>query len=275
MGPGASTLICPRCGTSVPSNARFCRNCGLTLTTAANTPSSPPELPTYAAGYGPAATDDYQAQGAGYGQDNPWAPQNAYGQGQNQYHYASPPVGVYTDYGPEEEKPKRHFWRSLWGVLVIGFLLLLVIGVSAVGIYYYPTLCSVGERNNLRDDIALPCGLTFQNHLDRSNSATGKGSQEWVFTVDSTTPAQLQTFYESKLPEGGWTISTAASQSNQAPVGGVIACKSPTAAEIYGTQQPVQEGDFAFSPPAQGSLLIIILIPISNGSLPSGACPGS
>ena len=275
MGPGASVSVCPRCGTTVPANARFCRNCGLTLTTAVNAPSGPPESPTFAAGYGPSATDDYQAPGAGYGLPNDrWSPQAAYGQDQYHYQQAAPPVGGYADYEPEEQKPKRSCWRSLWVVLTISFLLLLVLGVSAFGIYYYPTLCSVGERNNLRADVALPCGLKFQNHLDRSNSATGKGSQEWVFTVESTTPAQIKSFYQSKLPEGGWTLSTVADQSSQAP-DGVIACKGPTAIELYGSQQPVQEGDFAFSPPPQGALLIIILIPISNGSLPSGTCPGS
>ncbi|HEU5200385.1 MAG TPA: zinc ribbon domain-containing protein [Ktedonobacterales bacterium] len=273
MGPGASVSVCPRCGTSVPANARFCRNCGLTLTAAMGAPSGPPEIPTFAAGYGPSATDDYPSPGAGYAaQDDRWAAQGASGQGQYSYQY---PVGDYNDYDPEAHKPKGSFWRSLWGVLVISSLIMLVLGVSAFALYYYPSLCTAGSRNGLRNDIALPCGLTYQNQLDRSDSATGKGSKEWIYTVDSMSPPQIKSFYESKLPDGGWTISTAAAQSSQVPPGGLIGCKGPTAALIYGTQGTVQEGDFAFSPPPQGSVLIIILIPISNGSLPTGICPGS
>ena len=266
MGPGASTPVCPRCGTGVPANARFCRNCGLTLTAAMGAPPEPPPLPTFAAGYGPSATDDYPSPGAGY------AAQNANGQGPYSYQY---PVGDYADFEPYEQKQKGSFWRSLWGVLVISSLVMLVLGVSAFALYYYPSLCTAGSRNGLRNDIALPCGLTYQNQLDRSNSATGKGSKEWIYTVDGLTPPQVKAFYESKLPEGGWTISTAAAQSSQVPPGGLIGCKGPTAALIYGTQATVQEGDFAFSPPPQGSVLIIILIPISNGSLPAGVCSGS
>lgn len=273
MGPGASVSACPRCGTSVPINARFCRNCGLTLTAATGAPSGPPPLPTFAAGYGPPAIDDYPSPGAGYAaQDDRWSVQDASGQGHYSYQY---PVGDYADFEPYEQKRKGSFWRSLWGVLVISSLIMLVLGVSAFALYYYPSLCTVGSRNGLRNDIALPCGLTYQNQLDRSDSTTGKGSKEWIYTVDSMTPPQVKAFYESKLPEGGWTISTAAAQSSQVPPGGLIGCKDPTAALIYGTQATVQEGDFAFSPPPQGSVLIIILIPISNGSLPTGVCPGS
>ena len=271
MGPGSATQLCPRCGVALPASARFCRKCGLTLTASMEAVSNPPEYPTYTPAYVPPAADPFAGRGsaqAGY--------QPAGGPA-----YANPPVGNYASYNvpvgdypaydDEPEKPKRSFWRSLWGVVVIGFLLVLVLGVSAFGIFFYPSLCSVGERNGLRNDIPLPCGLTFQNHLDRSNSVSGSGAQEWVYTVDNMTPAQINSFYQSGLPDPnrGWTLATGSSQADD----GVIGCKGATAVQIYGSQQPVQEGDFAFSPPAGGSLLIIIVLPTKN--LPSGTCPGS
>lgn len=278
MGPGSATQLCPRCGVAQPASARFCRHCGLTLTASMDAVSPPPSSPTYTPAYMPPAADPaanrWSAQGAS---------QATYQPAHNPA-YANPPVGNYASYNvpvddypaydDEPEKPRRSFWRSLWGVVVIGFLLVLVLGVSAFGIFFYPSLCSVGERNGLRDDIPLPCGLTYKNHLDRSNSTSGAGAQEWVYTVDSMTPDQIKSFYQSGLPDPnrGWTLSATADASSQAN-NGLIACKGPTAVQIYGSQQPVQEGDFTFSPPPQGSLLVIIVIPVKN--LPPTTCPGS
>jgi hypothetical protein len=267
MGPGSATQLCPRCGVALPASARFCRNCGLTLTASMDAVSPPPLSPTYAPAYTPPAdpaANRWSAQGAAQANYQPPNPA-----------YANPPIGSYASYNApvddypayddEPEKPKRAFWRSFRGCLVISFLLLLVLGVSAFGIYFYPSLCSVGARSGLQSDIPLPCGLTYQGHLDRSASgATGPGSQEWVYTVDSTSPAQIKSFYQSNLPTTGWDIPAAA-QNNQSFPDALLACKGTTLAVIQSTQQSVQEGDFTFSPPpGGGSVLLIILAPIKN-----------
>ncbi len=264
MGAGDPVQPCPRCGTMLPATARFCRNCGLTLTTA-DVFSRPPDLassgPTYQASVAPG----YQASQAAYGPlETRWPEQEVYRDvpGVGQYRGARATYARYAGYEPDEQ-PRRSFWRSLWGYLTIGFLLLLVVGVSAFGIYFYPSLCSVRERNGLRDDVPLPCGITFQGHLDRSNSTTGPGSQEWVYTVDNSTPAQIKSFYQEKLPAQGWVMPTLANQTRVDP-DGVGVCKDSVALLVHGTQQPTQEGDFSFSPPPRGSLLLIFVVPFKN-----------
>jgi hypothetical protein len=164
----------------------------------------------------------------------------------------------------DEPPPKRPFWRSLWALMVVFFLLLLVVGVSAFAIFYYPSLCAVQQRNELRQDIPLPCGITFLKHLDRSASGTtGPGSEEWVYTVDSQTPAQIATFYQQRLTnsEYGWTLPSAV-QGTESDA--VLGCKASTVTLIRGSQQSVKEGEFVFDPPARGSLLLIILAPLKN-----------
>ena len=142
------------------------------------------------------------------------------------------------------------------------FLLLMVVGVSAFAIYYYPQLCSAQQRNNLRLDIPLPCGVTFLNHLDRSASGTtGPGSEESVYSVDGQTPAQITTFYQDKLTNTGWTLPAAIEDPADFEL---AACQSPTVALINSTQQPHSEGGLTFDPPSGGSLLLIILAPEKN-----------
>jgi hypothetical protein len=204
-----------------------------------------------ASGYPPQGDSFSTQQASGGPASDPFA-RARYGQG-NQGYQAS-----YAD----QKLPKRSFWRSLGGLSLIIFLLLLVVGVSAFAIYFYPTLCSVGSRNGLRNDIPLPCGITFQDHLNRSASGTtGAGSEEWVYSVDGQTPAQLKSFYQANLPSNGWAIPPAA-QNSQVSSGALLACKAPTLAIIAGSQDTNPDDNIA--PPPGSSLLIIILVPVKN-----------
>jgi len=173
---------------------------------------------------------------------------------------AAPPSYPVSGYDPPP--PRRHFWRSFWGLSVVGCLLLVVVGVSAFAIYFYPTLCSAQQRNNLRDDLPLPCGITFIDHLNRSASGTtGPGSEEWVYSVDGTSPAQIRSFYQDNLPGKGWAVPPNAQNSQDFP-NALLACKAPTLAVITGSQQT--NPDDRATPPTGGSLLIIILVPVKN-----------
>jgi hypothetical protein len=171
--------------------------------------------------------------------------------------YQAAPLGYF-----DEPPPKHSFWRSVGGISLIVFLLLMVVGVSAFGIYYYPMLCSVQQRNNLPTTIPLPCGITFLDHLDRSASGTtGPGSMEWVYTADGQSPAQIATFYQDNLPAQGWKLPS----SIQDPTNnGVTACQGQTVALIRGQQGTVAEGGFTFTSPPGGSVLVIILAPLKN-----------
>jgi hypothetical protein len=132
-------------------------------------------------------------------------------------------------------------------------------------------LFSLQARKGLRQDMPLPCGITFQDFLDRSASGTtGQGSTEWVYGVDSTTTAQLKTFYQSHLPQNGWTIPTSAQNDQQFP-DSLLACKGDTLAIVHGTTQT--NPDDQITPPPGAILLIIIFVPIKN--LPQNFCVSS
>jgi hypothetical protein len=179
-----------------------------------------------------------------------------FGYAQNSQDFQGPPEYV------SGQKPKRSFWRSAGGLSLIAFLVLMVVGVSAFAIYYYPMLCSAQERNDLRNDLPLPCGITFIRHLDRSASGTtGPGSEEWVYKVDGQSPAQITSFYQDKLISRGWTLPTAIQAASE---NHLAACQGQIVALINSTDKPATEGDFTFQPPAGGSLLLIILAPTKN-----------
>lgn len=246
----SSAPPCPRCGAPFPNKASVCPNCGLTQEVAQD---------PFWRSSAPTPTSDFQAQDQSYSTQRASGPVPG-----DPFAHArrSQPYEAYS-VGYADAPPKHSFWRSLWVLAVVAFLLVLVVGVSAFAIFFYPSLCSAQQRNNLEQDIPLPCGITFLNHLDRSASGTtGPGSQEWVYSVDSQTPAQIISFYQSKLPNDGWALpSTIQGVDNNA----LAACKGQTAALIRSTNQATQEtADFTFQPPPGGSLLLIILAPLKN-----------
>lgn len=269
MGYDASAPPCPRCGTPFPLTGRFCRNCGLTQEVAQD-PDWRASAATPASNYN-AAHDVYNANAqqpynpAGQQPYGPPAqqpppggpPGDPFARSRKGKSYQAAPLG-YFDSPP----PKRSFWRSFGGVSLIVFLLLMVVGVSAFGIYYYPQLCSAQQRNDLPQNIPLPCGITFLDHLDRSASGTtGPGSQEWAYTVDGQSPAQVATFYQNNLPGAGWKLpSSIQSPENNA----IAACQGQTVALIRGQQGAVAEGGLTFTSPPKGSVLLIILAPLKN-----------
>ncbi|HLW02842.1 MAG TPA: zinc ribbon domain-containing protein [Ktedonobacterales bacterium] len=284
MGYDASAPPCPRCGTPFPLTGRFCPGCGLTQEVAQDplwrASASIPAVNDGAAQniynanaqqlYGPAGTRPYDPAGqqpyvpAGqqpYGppaqQPPAGTPDDPFARSRKGKSYEAAPLGYF-----DEPPPKRSFWRSAGGVSLIVLLLLMVVGASAFGIYFYPQLCSSGARNNLPTNIPLPCGITFQDHLDRSASGTtGPGSQEWVYTADGQSPAQLATFYQNNLPSHGWKLPA----SIQDPTNNAIAaCQGQTVALIRGQQGTVSEGSFTFTSPSGGSVLLIILAPLKN-----------
>ncbi len=259
MGYDPSAPPCPRCGTLMPASARFCRNCGLTQEVAqdmlwrSSAPYGVVQPPDN--GYAEPLADDEPPYAA-----PPGAPQYAPPADPFARSRRGPAQSAYPAVGFDPPPPKRHFWRSFWGLSVVGFLLLLVVGVGAFAMYFYPQLCSAQQRNNLRDDLPLPCGITFIDHLDRSASGTtGPGSEEWVYSVDGTSPAQIASFYQQNLPGKGWTLPASVQSSEN---NAVLACKAPTVALIHGSQQT--NLDDGASPPQGGSLLIIILAPVKN-----------
>lgn len=246
----SSAPPCPRCGAPFPNKASVCPNCGLTQEVAQD---------PFWRSSAPIPTSDFQAQDQSYSTQRSSGPPpgDPFAHARRSQPYPAYSLG-YADAAP----PKRSFWRSLWVLSVVVFLLLLVVGVSAFAIFFYPSLCSAQQRNNLEQDIPLPCGLTFLNHLDRSASGTtGPGSQEWVYSLDGQTPAQVISFYQSKLPNEGWTLPAAIQDTaNNA----LAACKGQTVALIHSTNQAAQEAAFTFQPPPGGSLLLIILAPLKN-----------
>jgi hypothetical protein len=257
MGYNPSSVpTCPRCGTPFPLTERACRNCGLTQEVAQD-----PSWRSAAASPVSGAPQDntYNAQQP-YGQPAPAPSRDPFEHARRGQSYQDYPPPSYADYAPPP--PKRSFWRSAGGISLVIFLLLMVVGVSAFGIYYYPQLCSAQQRNDLRVDIPLPCGITFLDHLDRSASGTtGPGSAEWVYSVDGQSPAQITSFYQDRLTHNGWTLPS----TIQDPADNELAaCQNPTVALINSTQKPHQEGALTFNPPSGGSLLLIILAPEKN-----------
>lgn len=255
MGYQASDPPCPRCGTPFPLTARVCRSCGLTQEVAQD-----PFWRSSAAAPGA----DYAPQGQAYPAQQPYSPpaqqpaSDPFARSRRVQSYQAYPVG----YADEPPPKKGSFWRSLGGLSLIALLLLMVVGVSAFAIYYYPSLCSVQQRNDLPQDLPLPCGITFLDHLDRSASGTtGPGSEEWVYSVDGQSPAQIITFYHDRLTASqyGWTLPSALqSPENNA----LAACKGQTAALINGSTTTNPDDNIA--PPPGASLLIIILAPLKN-----------
>ncbi len=269
MGYDASAPPCPRCGTPFPLTARACQSCGLTqevaqdplwrasaAAPASNVPAQNATSGAYQAQppYTPAGQQPYGPPAQQPPPGPPGAPYAGSRQGKS---VQAAPLGYF-----DEPPPKRSFWRSFTGVSLIIFLLLMVVGVSAFGIYFYPQLCSAQQRNGLPQDIPLPCGVTFQAHLDRSASGTtGPGSLEWAYTVDGQSPAQIATFYQNNLPGDGWTLPS----SIQDPQDHAIAaCQGQTVALIRGQQGTVPEGNFTFTAPPGGSVLLIITAPLKN-----------
>lgn len=249
MRPDTSAPPCPRCGAPFPNRASVCPNCGLTQEVAQD---------PFWRSSAPIPTSDYQAQDRSYSTQRSSGPPDPFAHARRSQPYQAYSVG-YAD----EPLPKRSFLRSLWVLAVVAFLLLLVVGVSAFAIFFYPALCSAQQRNNLEQDIPLPCGITFLSHLDRSASdTTGPGSQEWVYGVDGQKPAQIISFYQSKLPNDGWALPSAIQGLDN---NALAACKGQTAALIRSTDQTAQEtADFIFQPPPGGSLLLIIVAPLKN-----------
>jgi hypothetical protein len=254
-----SLSSCPRCNTALPPNARFCRNCGLTLAQAQ--PGGQPAAPyqnTYSLAY-PANQQVGAAPGAPWPSADPYFPN-------------TPIANADWPQQPYDDPPrKRSFWRSFWGVVVIASLVLTVVGVSLFAIYAYPTLCSVQARKGLRQDMPLPCGITFQDYIDRSASGTtGQGSTEWVFSVDNTSTTQIKSFYLDHLPKNGWTLPSNAQNTQQFP-DSILACKGDTLAIVHASTQTNPDDDL--SPPPGSVLLIIIFVPIKN--LPENFCAPS
>jgi hypothetical protein len=252
---------CPRCNTPLPANARFCRNCGFTLTPAQGGVQPAAPFPdTYSLAY-PAN------QQAGAGSSVPWPPPDDHyipNTPVSNASWSSPPQGGrYPAAYDEPEPPKRSFWRSLWGIVLIGTLLLTLVGVSLFAIYAYPTLCSVQARKGLRQDMPLPCGITFQDYIDRSASGTtGQGSTEWVFSVENTSGAQIKAFYQEHLPRNGWDLPPNAQNTEQFP-DSILACKGDTLAIVHSTTQETLDAP-GLSPPPGSVLLLIIFVPIKN-----------
>lgn len=256
----SSMYACPRCNTALPANARFCRNCGFTLTQAQpGAQSAAPYQDTYSLAY-PANQQAAPVSSAPWPPDDQYLPNTPINNGG----WSPPPAqpgGSYAAYD-EEAPPKRSFWRSFWGFVVITSLVLMVLGVSLFAIYAYPTLCSLQARKGLRQDMPLPCGITFQDFIDRSASGTtGQGSTEWVFSVDNTSPSQIKTFYDDHLPRNGWSLPPAAQNTQQFP-DSILACKTDTLAIVHATTQANPDDDI--SPPPGSTLLIIIFVPIKN-----------
>jgi hypothetical protein len=268
MGYQASDPPCPRCGTPFPLTARVCRSCGLTQEVAQD-----PFWRSAAAAPGA----DYAPPGQAYPSQQPYSPpaQQPYSPAQQPYSppaqqpasdpFARPRRGqsyqaYQVGYADEPPPKKGSFWRSLGGLSLIALLLLMVIGVSAFAIYYYPTLCSVQQRNDLPQDLPLPCGITFLDHLNRSASGTtGPGSEEWVYSVDGQSPAQVISFYQGRLTASqyGWTLPSTLQDTDH-----LAACKGQTAALIVGRTDTNPDDNIA--PPPGASLLVIILAPIKN-----------
>lgn len=252
---------CPRCNTALPPNARFCRNCGLTLTPM---PSSAQPAAPYQDTYSLAYPANQQAGAAPGGNWPPPAEPYVPNTPVANAGWPSYPAqeARYLAYDDPETPPKRSFWRSFWGFVVIATLVLTVVGVSLFAIYAYPTLCSVQARKGLRQDMPLPCGITFQDYIDRSASGTtGQGSTEWVFSVDNTSPAQIKAFYQDHLPRNGWTLPPNAQNTQQFP-DSILACKGDTLAIVHSTTQTLLDDDL--SPPPGAVLLVIIFVPIKN-----------
>jgi hypothetical protein len=275
MAYDPSAPPCPRCGTPFPLTARVCRNCGLTQEVAQDpfwrsaaygSGNQPDDLYNVQQPYGPAAQPPYQPAV----QPPAVAPtSDPFARARRDQSYQ----GYAASYAPAGgPPPKRSFWRSFGGLSLIAFLLLMVVGVSAFGIYYYPMLCSAQQRNNLPSDIPLPCGITFQDHLNRSASGTtGPGSEEWVYSVDSQTPAQIFSFYQNNLPGNGWKLPAVLQNAGKSET---AACQGQTAALIAGRTDTNPDDNIA--PPPGSSLLIIILAPLRNlASEVQQACAGT
>ncbi len=264
MGNAASAPPCPRCGTPFPVTARFCRSCGLTQEVAqdpvwrASAVVPVPDVQPQGQPYAPAAQQPYAPAEQQFSVAPPGDPFVRSRRGQSYQDYA--PLG-YAD----EPPPKRSFWRSLWGVMVMVFLLLMVGGVAAFGIYYYPSLCSVQQRKTLPQDLPLPCGITYLDHLDRSASGTtGPGSEEWVYSVQDQKPDQIISFYQARLigSQYGWTLPAAIQNVEDHQL---AACKGDTVVLITSTDKRYTEDSaHVYEPPDGGSLLLFIRAFLKN-----------
>jgi hypothetical protein len=138
---------------------------------------------------------------------------------------------------------RRSVVLALVGRGVLGALLLLGSGCGAV---------SAGHTPGLPSAVPLPAQSTFVKQTQPGCS--GCTGQSWYYTVASTQPQQIASFYEGRLPAQGW--QEVRCQLYSPEHAHCLARDSQRVLTIMGVSQPL----FEIAPPPGGVVLAIVLL---------------
>ena len=217
MSSNGPSRRCPRCGTLLFDEMPFCRACGWQFAPASSeaAPSNTPPseyIPYDGPGQGedaplaqPDATLQNQA-GAPFPYQTPYAPATLSGWLQPMPGTYSPVQAGTNSYttAPLTTAPARRFPR----VLILIALIILLLGTAAGGIFLslHPSSTAsvpIFDRHGLQANVPLPDNTAFAyKHTVTQGTLT---ADEWIWKVNKSEPANIQQFYQSRLPQYGWT----------------------------------------------------------------------
>ena len=192
MSVSGPTKPCPRCNTQLPLAAAFCGVCGWSF-------SAP-------AGAAPAPVASVVQSIPGSGPQSPPAPALAPLQPPQPvlavYPLPGQPGAAGVPPGAGAPSPRQGLSRALLAIIVLAGLLTVAIPGFLVFGGHGSSLFT--DRHGLPGNVPLPNGATFTFTYNLSDSS-GAGN-DWYWTVAGPNdPATIQQFYQSTLPNNGWT----------------------------------------------------------------------
>jgi hypothetical protein len=283
MSASEPSRQCPRCGTLLFEDMPFCRACGWQFAPAASgmaASSAPPSeyIPFDGADLAdelPMGQPDFPPQQpSGYFVPN----QISYGPATQ---LAWPPP-LPSGYVPLNQTSPAGYMpapvvaapaRRGKTLLLIGVIvLLLVAAAGGILLHLHSTMSTsttpIFDRHGLQGDVPLPDNTAFQyKHTVTQGTLT---ADEWIWKVNKSEPASIQEFYQTHLPQNGWTHI----QTIQGDTLGVVGCKSEQVL-VIGISKHLHDSDSSGTStitdaPTGGSALGIALT--SNQALMQSFC---
>jgi hypothetical protein len=140
--------------------------------------------------------------------------------------------------------PKRPpFFTTTIGKIALLFLLIAVIGGGIGGFFIVRGITSNNTTATAPDNVPLPTNSALVKQVD----------QTWYYTIASTTPQQVQDFYQAQLPKKGWS---APNILGNAAGTALFACQGSKEVKIVSDAASPLGG---VAPPSGGVVLKIIL----------------
>lgn len=114
-------------------------------------------------------------------------------------------AGSSVPQAPQATRKRAFLARPSTRVALVG-LLVLILALGAFAVYAVPRFfCGVVQsaRHGLGCDIPLPAQATFVSQSDVPG-VQGITTEQWVYTVPSTTVHRVRDLYVQQLPADGW-----------------------------------------------------------------------